>query len=351
MNAKLLSLILLGWAVVGCSGSDGTTSPSSAPGVAESAATDTAPPEAGSPEAADTTEPATVAAADLFLPDPAVGLDTLTSYHQELVLTSATTGGGSELDFSNTFASDVWPGNAAFVVFTADDIETGHTESMNGEVGAARYTRSTPEAACAVTWNETAPPMAGRLEPADSLMPVFAATEVGTETIAGTSARHFTFDAAAMGLTGSGELWLAEQGGMLLQYSLDLVGDGVTQTYRYSLTQIDALGNVVLPAGCEPVLDTIPVMDGATSVQRLPGALDYATPAAVADVSAFYQSAMPGIGWVLVGNHATDPQRPTLIFTNEQLLQVASIQIESSDGSTWVSAIVRPWAGTATTTP
>jgi len=108
---------------------------------------------------------------------------------------------------------------------------------------------------------------------------------------------------------------------------------------------------VVLPAGCEPELDTIPVMDGAMSLQRLPGALDYATAAAVADVSAFYQSAMPGLGWVLVGNHAADPARPTLIFTNGQSLQVASIQIESSDGSTWVSAILRPWTGTTAATP
>ena len=108
---------------------------------------------------------------------------------------------------------------------------------------------------------------------------------------------------------------------------------------------------MVLPAGCEPELDTIPVMDGAMSLQRLPGALDYATAAAVADVSAFYQSAMPGLGWVLVGNHAADPARPTLIFTNGQSLQVASIQIESSDGSTWVSAILRPWTGATAATP
>ena len=96
-----------------------------------------------------------------------------------------------------------------------------------------------------------------------------------------------------MGLTGSGKLWLADPGGMLLQYSLDRAGDGVMQTYRYSLTQINALGDVVLPVGCEPVLDTIPVMDGATSLQRLPGAEDYATAATVVDVSAFYQPTLP----------------------------------------------------------
>ncbi len=337
--------MVLGWAVVGCSGSDGATSTSRSPNVAESAVSTTAP-EAS----ATTADPTQVAVTDLFLPDPAVGLDALTSYHQELALTSATNSGGSALDFSNTYVSDVWPGSATFTVFTADDIESGHTESMNGEVGAARYLRNAPDGRCEVNWNETAPPMSTRLVPTDSLLPVITATEVGTETLQGMPARHFTFESTALGLSGSGELWLAEQGGMLLQYSLDLTGDGVTQTYRYSLTQINALADVVLPAGCEPVLETIPVMDGAVSLQRLPGALDYATTAAVADVSAFYQSTMPGLGWVLVGDHAADPTRPILIFTNDQSLQVASIQIESSDGSTWVSAILRPWAAPTATT-
>jgi len=107
---------------------------------------------------------------------------------------------------------------------------------MNGEVEAARYRRSAPDGRCEVDWNETAPPMTTRLEPADSILPVVTATEVGTETIEGMPARHFTFESAAMGLTGSGELWLADPNGMLLQYNLDLAGDGVTQTYRYSLT-------------------------------------------------------------------------------------------------------------------
>ena len=106
MNAKLLPLMVLGWAVVGCSGSDGATSPSQSANVVESAVS-TAP-------GASTTDPAAVAVADLFLPDPAVGLDALTSYHQELVLTSVTTSSDSAFDFSNTFVSDVWPGSAAF---------------------------------------------------------------------------------------------------------------------------------------------------------------------------------------------------------------------------------------------
>jgi len=123
--------------------------------------------------------------ADLFLPYPDVGLDALTSYHQELVLISATTGGDRAVDFSNTLVSEVWPGSATFTVFTSDDIESGHIESMNGEVGAARYLRGAPDGRCEVNWNETAPPMSEGLEPAGSILPVVTATEVGTETTAG----------------------------------------------------------------------------------------------------------------------------------------------------------------------
>jgi hypothetical protein len=355
MKKLILPALVLSLAVFGCTLFSGATTSndlSRSAATAAPAQSATQPGEAA-PPSAPVPGQTYVPAADLFLPNPAAGLDGLKSYHQEFALTSRSGQGSGPDDFENVYLRDVWPaGQAGFTVLKITAAE-GSQEILTGALGAAHYFRAAANDPCQVTWGASAAQSAPVIEPADLLPPVGSAAAAGTETLAGLSAKHYTFKIDSAGLQGSGELWLADQGGLLLKYSLDLKSSsGVTQTYRYALTQVDALGDPALPQGCPPVLTEIPAMDGATSLQRLPQAMDYATTASVAEVSAFYEEKMKAAGWVLTGNHNVDPQNPTLIFANQTSLQIASIEIEVDTGQTWVSVIVRAWpAGAPAGTP
>lgn len=277
---------------------------------------------------------------DLFLPDPTIGLAALTSYHQEMTLTVT----GSTADTADTYVRDRWPGVGTSTLISTTTA-AGVTELLVGDLGRSTYVRSGAGAPCLLRWSEESSPASPAIELASMLPRVVTAGETGHDTRDGLAATSYRFDARVGDATGTGELRLADDTGLLLSYSLDLVDGAATQSYRYAVTSINGLGEAVLPSGCAPVLESIPAIDGASNVQRLTAGLDYSTTASVADVVAFYEQTMPTLGWTLVGTRAEDPARPTMFFANATTAQAASIFVEVSDGATWVSVIVRDAAG------
>ena len=105
------------------------------------------------------------------------------------------------------------------------------------------------------------PAAAGGVQPADSLVPVLAATEVGTETIEGMSARHYTFESAAMGLTGQPAvvrelIFAAERKAALVGIPVDVVGIDAVTVFLHGQVQAGLHQRVeqVQPANIEPFL-------------------------------------------------------------------------------------------------
>jgi len=101
----------------------------------------------------------------------------------------------------------------------------------------------------------------------------------------------------------SGDVWVAENGGYVLRYSLTAAapqkssGKGleVSQTYRYELTPDSPAPT--LPKGCAPVPVDLPVVDGAQNVNRAGGLVTFDTASKPRAVIDFYEQKLPALGW------------------------------------------------------
>ena len=173
-------------------------------------------------------------------------------------------------------------------------------------LGGAYYRWTGSAAACQ---GSADPPEADEvIEPAALLPPLGAASRVGVETVNQVPAVHYHFDQSALphfksngGM--SGDVWLAENGGYVVRYSLTAAapqkpsGKGleVSQSYQYELTP-DGLA-LTLPEGCAPVPVDLPVVEGAQNVHRAGGLVTFDTAANPREVISFYEQNLPALGW------------------------------------------------------
>lgn len=296
-----------------------------------------------------------------LLSNPAAGLVTLESYHQQLTISFRGTRDGAAYEWINAYQRDVWAKQSAdFLILTTSETGLQSGQRLIGKVGQASYSRTGEVGPCEVQWGEAAPDANAVLEPASFLPPIEQGTEAGTETLNNVSARHYTVSEEKSGAKITGEFWVAETGGYVVRYTLTIsggkaaFGEGIEgeQRYEYELSRINALGEVTYPEGCSAVLTDFPVMDGARDIQRLPASVDYIISAQPANISQFYQDQLTVQGWTFVAAHDKDPKNIILVFTNAELGQAASILLNSTDSDVWVSANLRPWsAGSEVPTP
>ena len=296
-----------------------------------------------------------------LLPNPDVGLDALTSYHQELSVTFDGQKDGQPYAWTNTYKRDFWkePAGGFLLVKTS---ETGQADSerLIGSLDQAHYSRARLGDPCLVTWGPLAKGSEEVLEPASMLPAIGSANEAGQDQVNGVSARHYSVSATLDGSKLTGEVWLAQDGGYVVRYQLAIQGDEKTfgtditgeQKFTYELTQVDALGNPAPPQGCPSVLTDFPVLDDAQNLHRLPNGVDYTSQTGVEVISQFYQDQLKQQGWTLVSEHKTNPQKPVLIFVNADKKQAATILLDASEGSgVWVSAQLRAWEPAPTLSP
>jgi len=148
------------------------------------------------------------------------------------------------------------------------------------------------------------------LEPAELLLPIHQASKLGTETVNQIPAVHYRFDQNALSLTEpkpsvSGEIWLAEQGGYVVKYTLNAaqpaettgVGLEVAQSWTYELSQVNTVESVALPQDCMPVPVDIPAMPDAKGVSRSSGMMEYTTASSPFEVVDFYYHHLDSLGW------------------------------------------------------
>lgn len=289
-----------------------------------------------------------------LLPDPAVGLASLTSYHQELTVSFHGKNAGTDYQSVNSYVRDVWVEQSAdFLVMTTSETGQEPGEMLMGKVGQAGYLRPGAGAICQVSWSETKPDAGtGRVpEPASLLPPIEQATDVGTETANGVSAHHYTISEKGSTTNTAGDFWLAEPGGYVVRYVLAVSGKEGEQHFEYNLSQVNLLGEVVYPEGCSAVLTDFPVMDGARNLHRLPNSVDYTVSTETSAISQFYKDQLVAQGWTFVNAHDKDPKNVTLIFTNKGQGKATSIVLNLRDKDVWVSAILRPWQPSSGVTP
>ena len=175
--------------------------------------------------------------------------------------------------------------------------------------------------------------------PADLLLRVSGAQKAGVETLSGLPVTHYRFtdsDLPLSGQTAAGEVWISNQDGLVLKYLLaiqppaPLTGTGleVARSIQYELSSINQLAPLSLPAACIPVLTAIPALPDAVDLERTSAAMSFTTPSSKDQVVAFYNQALPPLGWTPLANQ--DPSADYLIFQQaKQELTLDFIPLDS----------------------
>jgi hypothetical protein len=238
--------------------------------------------------------------------DPAAGLTELSGYRATLILSFNGTRDGQPEQWTRTYEMRVSQNPLARqLTITGDDVTPA--DQWMAEIGGVLYELN-EQGGCIASLSPEGGLLAQRWEPASFLFGPIGAEEAGAETVNGVPAKHYTFDQRALGqgkLTESmGEVWVADAG-YVVKYILttkggaNYFGEGIegTLTHDYNLTEIDQPTAVELPEDCPPGLIDAPVMSDAQDVEQLPGVTLYRTASSIADVIAFYQDQLPGMGW------------------------------------------------------
>jgi hypothetical protein len=302
--------------------------------------------------------------AGALLNDPRIGLDHLDDYRATLKISFKGSQAGKLVDSTDTFVQTEWPAQAAKFTFIDTTGPNGvHQVLLAGTVGEAQYFQADSRAACTVSWGAAA---GGSIEfrPASLLPPVGAARLAGEETIDGIATRHYTFEAASLGLpadvSAKGGAWIARDGGHVMKYVLDITGsDSIfgsgnqgTRHVEYLLSEIGGHPQVVYPAGCKPVLD-LPAMDNATDLTRLPGLLVYSTNAPAETIFAFYTDKLTLQGWKKKSeaNPGTVPVTVTYVLTDTGMNAMITVETEGSSRRVTVMAANPKTAAASTDVP
>ena len=259
------------------------------------------------------------------LPDPTVGLSSLSSYRATLTVTFVGTENGADASWSLTRVSTI-------------DREASAHEWMDEQTGVAPLQRYRVDVAgmryerldggpCATTLSEpqavvssdgdAAVPAVGPLadaEPAALLPGLLGADVVGAEAVDGVPATHATFDERSFGsldpATSTGDVWVAIDGGFVVRYSLVTQGtsahlgrgvDGL-MTWEYELGTSGETTGITVPADCPVGLVDAATLADADAVVNVPGRLTYVTASTPADVDAFYRQQLMADGWLSDGS-------------------------------------------------
>ena len=179
---------------------------------------------------------------------------------------------------------------------------------------------------------------------------MIGAQEAGSEEVNQIGAAHYTFDQHALGEDGqtqsTGEMWVATDGSYLVKYVLskqagpDFFGPGYdgTLTYDYELTGPNVPVTIQLPDDCPPGLVGAPLLPDATNVHNSPGVMSFDSATSIADAAAFYEQAMPPLGWTAEGEPAISDEAAILNYTNGNRAMIMTI--DPADSGTTVTVFV-----------
>jgi hypothetical protein len=150
------------------------------------------------------------------------------------------------------------------------------------------------------------------------------------ENVNGVSATHYrqthVEGAALAGFeTYEVNIWIANDGGYVVRETLIAEGKLITMEvgegrmeWEYNLLDVNGAVNITPPENCPPPVGAdFPKMADADGVTTFGTSLTYSTASPIADVVAFYNEQLPGLGWT-AGTESTDVAgMATMAFTRE----------------------------------
>jgi hypothetical protein len=289
---------------------------------------------------------------DNLLPEPLAGLVALENYQAVLTISFTGSADGQAVETRDSFTQSVWTSQeAVFTTIETVDQDNQPLYIVTGNVGEAYYDQEGQEGACLVDWG----PRAGDMPPfllAALLDPVGTAVSAGQEEVEGVATKHYTFDGVAVGLAeeaqGTGEIWIASDGGYVVKYSLEITageaywGEGRqgTQRIEYLLSEVETRPDVAYPPGCLPVLSDMPAMEDARSIVRMPGSLNYLSNNSPDDIETFYSDLFGSRGWKMDSELRLDGEWYVFVFIRAETDETAFVDVIPDGESYWVSVTV-----------
>lgn len=335
----LLAVVLVLLALVACAPSSETPAPISTGAAAEQSP---APADSDNEVTAGPIPEITEAGPGAFdLADPLVGLAGFSSYRAALAVSFEGTRDGQPEQWSETYVmlvSDQPAARQVTVERTGQPAAEGEFPRLMIEMDGLRYGREGGSGICSASISAGASELARNWEPASALLGVFGAEEAGMETVNDVPAMHYAFDQRALVLMdhtqSSGEVWVAEDGGYVVRYTLtiaggpDYFGEGIEgmMTLSYDLHEVNQPVTITVPADCPPALVNAPLMPDAANARQMPGLTTYDLPSAsLEDVLAFYQAELPALGWEMSGDlYITDTTAALDFIQGDRRLSVVA---------------------------
>ncbi|HMD90888.1 MAG TPA: hypothetical protein VKF38_17160, partial [Anaerolineaceae bacterium] len=249
---------------------------------------------AGQSNAETQSNPETQSNGVLTLPDPLTGLSALSSYQFSYTTAVKGTQKGQAFESNLTINGLVNGANSSELV---QQTSTGDSDFYLQRVvlNGTEFSQQASGGICRTAASVSALVSDQTLK----LPPVFGAKIAGQETLSGISATHYSFDEKAVpwqaGQNGkaSGDVWIAQPGGYVLKYVLNIQlpsGDFQgSRSWSYALSAIGSGTQVSMPKGCLPLITDIPMMAGAAQVKQLPAFQSYIVNAGLQQVASFYK--------------------------------------------------------------
>jgi hypothetical protein len=284
------------------------------------------------------------------LPDPTVGLSSLSSYTATLKLAFDGTNNGQAEKWSRTYVMRASKTPAARLLTIQTTGPVSNTDPvLLAEMDGVDYQQQGQDL-CSASFITPGNTLSDQLEPARYLSFLFGADAAASETVNAVPAKAYTFDERAMAqenLTKStGKVWVASPGDYVVRYMLttkgtsDYFGPGVagTLTEDYELTDIGKPVNLQLPDGCPGGTVSLPSLPDAQNVVDNPGSLSYDTATSLADAAAYYQKQVSGLGWTPISDPDITPTND--FFEYAQGDQTMNITISTAAAGSTVDIFI-----------
>jgi hypothetical protein len=168
-------------------------------------------------------------------------------------------------------------------------------------------------------------------------------------SVNGVTADHYTLAESSGGILNlgtatkiSGDVYVAPDLQIVVKYAAHYEGEQLSLSggtngvldVAFDLTDINKPIKITAPEGvAPPIAADIPVMDGATELTAMSGVVSYKTTHTVAEVTAYYNQAMPANGW----QAAEGAVEGILSFTKGT--RQATVMIQAESGVTTVTVI------------
>jgi len=176
---------------------------------------------------------------------------------------------------------------------------------------------------------------------------------VGTETVNGIKAKHYTFNEKALGplfqaARAKGDIWVAVEGNYIVKYVLEaeggesLFGKGEQGklTWEYQVTDINQPITIEPPEECLQALpEDIPILPDAAGMSTFAGFITYTTSKSFEEALNFYKAEMKAKGWTPTGEPMVMGNTAMLTYTKDG--RTAQVMLSEEEGKVTVSITIQ----------